>query len=113
MANSAKAKGTRNELKVRDQLEARGWSVVKAGGSLGMFDLVAIHPDKEKGFLVQVKSNRQPPKKERNAIASFPVPPYMSKLVWIVIDNYPMKPIIEYYSGDAGILPVPPEVILT
>lgn len=112
MGNSAKDKGTRNEHKVRDQLEARGWSVVKAGGSLGVFDLVAIHPDKEKGFLIQVKSNRQPEKKERDTIAAFSVPPYMSKLVWIVIDHKPMQPIIDYY-GDTGVLPVPPEVVLT
>lgn len=112
MANSAKAKGTRNELKVKAQLEALGWSVVKAGGSLGIFDLVAIHPDKDKGFLIQVKSNRQPEKKERDAIAAFPVPPYMSKLVWVVIDRKPMQPIIDYY-GETGVLPVPPEVVLS
>lgn len=112
MANSAKAKGSRNELKVKAQLETLGWSVVKAGGSLGIFDLVAIHPDKDKGFLIQVKSNRQPPKAEREAIFTFPVPPYMSKLVWIVMDGKPREPIIEYY-GEMNVYPVPPEVVLT
>lgn len=112
MGNRNADKGARNERKVKAQLESLGWFVVKAGGSLGIFDLVAIHPDKEKGFLIQVKSNRQPPKAEREAIFNFPVPNYMSKLVWIVIDGKPREPIIEYY-GEMNVYPVPPEVVLS
>lgn len=55
-----KAKGNRREYDARDCLIYEGYDVVKAGGSLGVFDLVAVA--KEKGreipvIMVQVKSN--------------------------------------------------------
>lgn len=57
-----KAKGSRNERRMRDWLEARGYSVTKAGGSLGCWDLIGhgkvdrVWP--ERLILVQVKSTR-------------------------------------------------------
>jgi hypothetical protein len=59
---SAKAKGSRRERQARDLLLAAGYWVTKAGGSLGVFDLVAIpgNVDVEAPQvvrLVQVKSN--------------------------------------------------------
>ncbi len=35
-----KAKGSRNERRSRDLLKAQGFEVLKAGGSLGVFDLM-------------------------------------------------------------------------
>lgn len=56
---NSKAKGARSELKVRDQLLVDGWYVTKAGGSLGLWDLIALHPSGTTR-LVQVKTNRRP-----------------------------------------------------
>ena len=57
------AKGRRNEHKSRDWLEAQGYFVVRAAGSKGDWDLVALHPGPERPvMLVQVKSNKVPKK---------------------------------------------------
>ena len=42
MPNRSKQKGDRWERECRDILELQGYFVTKAGGSLGMFDLIAI-----------------------------------------------------------------------
>jgi Holliday junction resolvase len=39
---AAKRKGTRAEYRVRRELEQHGWVVTRAGGSLGVADLVAL-----------------------------------------------------------------------
>ena len=63
-----KAKGSRNERKSRDLLlrkvdQTQGClHVIKAGGSLGCFDLVGLGHDTI--YLVQVKSNKWPGKAE-------------------------------------------------
>ncbi|HEV8713304.1 MAG TPA: hypothetical protein VGX03_10800, partial [Candidatus Binatia bacterium] len=41
---NAKAKGSRRERQARTILETAGYFVVKAGGSLGCWDLVALGP---------------------------------------------------------------------
>lgn len=51
---SAKERGSRAERKVKAHLEAEGWLVVKAGGSLGAADLVACRDGRI--MLVQVKA---------------------------------------------------------
>ncbi len=66
----SKAKGTRSELKVRDQLLGDGWWVSRAGGSLGIWDLVALHPDGPVR-LVQVKTNRGPRRDEMGRLEKF------------------------------------------
>lgn len=57
---NAKAKGSRLERRSKADLEARGFLVTKAGGSLGVADLVALHPESGEVRLVQVKANRLP-----------------------------------------------------
>lgn len=44
------------ERQTRDDLERRGWLIVRSGGSLGPFDLVAIRPHRAV-CLVQCKIN--------------------------------------------------------
>lgn len=63
---NAKGKGARNELKCRDFFVDRGYLVTKAGGSLGVFDIIAINNSEV--LLIQVKSNRRIPRHERNVL---------------------------------------------
>lgn len=92
MSAGAKAKGARQERKARRILEAAGYYVVKSGGSLGMFDLVALGPRDVR--LIQVKSNRRPGPVEREAIEQFLCPAYARKEVWVFHD-YARTPTIE------------------
>ena len=97
---NAKAKGARRERRTRDWLlseEPEGIGgyqyVIKAGGSLGMFDLVAIG---WRGvLLVQVKSNGLPPPKERALISAARVPSFCKKEIWVWYDRRPEPRIIE------------------
>lgn len=68
MIKNAKAKGSRREREVRDIYISRNFDVVKAAGSLGMFDLVAIaktemglYTHEDNIVLIQVKSTHIPP----------------------------------------------------
>ncbi len=74
-----KAKGSRNERRSRDLLKAEGFEVLKAGGSLGTFDLVGISA--EEVLLVQVKSNQWPPLKEIETIRGFNCPTNCRKVI--------------------------------
>lgn len=67
-------------------LEAAGWTVVRAGGSLGPFDLVAFS---RAGLrLVQVKSNRPPRPAEREALARFDnLPRGATRELWVFRDR--------------------------
>ena len=58
--NSAKRKGSAKERQSKALLEAAGWHVTKAGGSLGCADLVALK-DGERPLLVQVKATAAGP----------------------------------------------------
>jgi Holliday junction resolvase len=82
---NAKAKGSRRERQARTILETAGYFVVKAGGSLGTFDLVALGPQGAR--LVQVKSNEKPRPAERERLEWFPRLAYASKEVWIFFDR--------------------------
>jgi hypothetical protein len=82
---NAKRKGSRRERQARKILELAGYHVVKAGGSLGVFDLVALGPAGAR--LVQVKSNGRPRPAERERLELFPRLPYCSKEVWIFYDR--------------------------
>jgi len=53
-------RGTRREHQVRAELERDGWVVVRAAGSLGAVDLVALRAGDRPRF-VQVKSDRVTP----------------------------------------------------
>lgn len=89
---NAKAKGNRRERQARTILETAGYHVVKAGGSLGVFDLVALGPQGAR--LVQVKSNEKPRPAERERLELFPRLPYCSKELWVFYDRQ-REPAIE------------------
>ncbi len=83
---NAKAKGARAERRARAMLEAAGWAVVRAGGSLGPFDLVAFS---QAGLrLIQVKCNRPARPAERAALARFDnLPAGATREVWLFRDR--------------------------
>ncbi|HEV8715905.1 MAG TPA: hypothetical protein VGX03_24140 [Candidatus Binatia bacterium] len=89
---NAKAKGSRRERQARKILELAGYHVVKAGGSLGVFDLIALGPQGAR--LVQVKSNEKPRPAERERLELFPRLTYASKEVWVFFDRQ-REPAIE------------------
>lgn len=65
-----KAKGWRSERKSRLLLEKEGYYVIRAGGSLGMWDMVGVHP-KGAVVFVQTKSNYPPGRAELNRLEEF------------------------------------------
>jgi Holliday junction resolvase len=89
---NTKAKGSRREREARKILELAGYFVVKAGGSLGCWDLVALGPAGAR--LVQVKSNEKPRPAERERLELFPRLSYCSKELWVFYD-YQREPAIE------------------
>jgi Holliday junction resolvase len=89
MPANNKAKGARSEYKVRDHYEHRGWYVLKAGGSLGMWDLVALHPDYGTE-LIQVKTNRNPGRVEMDALKNFQCHGSWCKKLVVVRDYHGM-----------------------
>ena len=91
MIKNAKAKGSRSERRVRDAFEAQGYYVTKAGGSLGIFDLICLHPDIGV-VLIQVKSNGWASPDERVALVNFQCRPDWRKLIANVRD----RQMIEY-----------------
>jgi Holliday junction resolvase len=74
-----KRKGSRNEHKSKRLLEAAGYYVMRASASLGIFDLIAVSG--EAILLVQVKSNRWPPRIEIERLRNCPAPPQCQKIV--------------------------------
>lgn len=76
---NAKAKGTRNEHRSRQLLEAAGYAVTRAAGSMGAWDLVAIGSTDV--VLVQVKTRDWPGLVEMETLISFAVPPNCRRLV--------------------------------
>jgi hypothetical protein len=90
---NAKAKGSRNERKTIKLLEAVGYACMKAGASLGVFDVIGI--SLAEMVCVQVKSNRWPSSAETEAIALFPVPPNCRKLVHVWMDRQSVPKIKE------------------
>lgn len=89
---NAKAKGSRRERQAPVILETSGYFVVKAGGSRGCWDLIALGPQGAR--LVQVKSNEKPRPAERERLELFPRLPYCSKELWVFHDRQP-EPSIE------------------
>lgn len=53
-----KRKGTYYERKARKILESQDYYVIRSAGSLGLFDLVAIHKSTGEVRLIQVKSGK-------------------------------------------------------
>lgn len=90
----SKAKGSRAERKCIRILEAAGYACTKAGGSLGLFDVIAIGPQGIRA--IQVKAGARPycAPVEREAIALLQVPSNVSKEIWLLKD-YSRQPVIE------------------
>jgi Holliday junction resolvase len=82
---NTKAKGARRERQAKKILETAGYLVLKAGGSLGMFDLVGLH--KQHARLIQVKSGRAPGKQEMETLKEFDTPTYATKELWVFYDR--------------------------
>lgn len=76
---NAKRKGTRNEHRSMQLLEASGYAVTRAAASLGVWDLIAIGPTDI--VLVQVKTNAWPGSVEMETLTLFKAPPNARKLV--------------------------------
>lgn len=81
-ARRSKRRGRYYERQARKQLEAAGYLVTAAAGSLGLFDLVAIGQSDVR--CVQVKGGKYPrlPGKERRALLALQVPPSVRKEFW-------------------------------
>lgn len=89
----SKRKGSRAELKCIRILEAAGYCCTKAGGSLGIFDVIALGPRDVRA--IQVKSGTaRLSALEREQIQVTEVPPNCSKEYWRFVD-YARTPIIE------------------
>jgi Holliday junction resolvase-like predicted endonuclease len=92
---NAKQKGNRQERKARKILEATGYLVTKAGGSLGLFDLIA--ENRQRVRHIQVKSNRLPDPAERKKMLSVKgqLPQNSTIEIWVYYDGQ-REPRIEY-----------------
>lgn len=90
----SKAKGSRAELRCIRILEAAGYCCTKAGGSLGVFDIIALGPAQVR--CIQVKAGKRPwlSPLEREAIELVRVPPTVTKELWKLRD-YARTPDIE------------------
>jgi Holliday junction resolvase len=87
-----KAKGARAEHKARRLLEQSGYYVIKAGGSFGVFDLIAIGANACR--CIQVKSgSAYASGVEREQMQVLPLPPWCTREIWRYPDRQP--PIIE------------------
>ncbi len=83
-----KAKGARAERRARAILGKKGYSlIVKAGASLGVFDLIAVGVEFDHALCIQVKTNRRPGLAEMDRIKAFQVPGFCRKQVWIFKDR--------------------------
>jgi hypothetical protein len=96
---NAKAKGSRNERRSIALLEASGYCCMKAGASLGVFDVIGIGP--EDILLVQVKSNRWPLEREMAALGEFQAPANARKLVHRWVDRQRLPDIREVEPRDS------------
>ncbi len=88
---NTKAKGSKNERRTIKLLEASGYACMKAGASLGVFDVIAV--GSQDIVLVQCKSNRWAGEVEMEAIRLFKAPPNARKLIhrW---DDYARSPLV-------------------
>ena len=85
-AFKSKRKGQRSERRCIRVLEAAGYLCTKSGGSLGLFDVIAIGEHDVR--LVQVKSGtNRLTHVEREAIRELRVAPNVSKEYWLFRDR--------------------------
>ena len=90
---NGKAKGSRAERRAIRILEAAGYVCTKAGGSLGLFDVIAVGPSDVR--CVQVKVNEYLSAVEREQLKALPVPANVSRECWRFVDGQPRQPRIE------------------
>jgi hypothetical protein len=76
---NVKRKGTRNEHRSIQLLEAAGYACTRAAASLGAFDVIGI--GSKDVVLVQVKTRDWPGAVEMESLREFPVPPNARKPV--------------------------------
>jgi Holliday junction resolvase len=89
----SKAKGARAERKCIRLLESAGYCCTRAGGSLGVFDVLAVGATDVR--CVQVKSGTaRLSRVERAAILALPMPANVTREYWRFLD-YARAPIIE------------------
>lgn len=79
MLKNAKAKGTRNEHRSAEVLEAAGYRVTRSSASLGEWDLIGI--SRTDIVLCQVKTRDWPGGSEMESLREFPAPPNARKLI--------------------------------
>jgi Holliday junction resolvase len=82
---NAKRKGNRDEHRRKAILEAAGYAVTRAAGSLGAWDLIGVSATDM--VLVQVKSNRPLAPAERESLKLFPCPLNCKRLVHVWLDR--------------------------
>jgi Holliday junction resolvase len=93
MLKNAKAKGARAEHRAIRLLEALGYYCCRAGGSLGLFDIVAIGAGDLR--CIQVKSGTQYASHvEREQLQELRLPTWASKEIWRFPDRC-RDPLIE------------------
>ena len=80
------------------RLEAEGYTCTRAGGSLGLWDVIAIRWDSVR--LIQSKTNRPAPKSEREAMIAFKVPDNVSKEQWVWHDYVRQPEIRGMHAAD-------------
>lgn len=91
-----KRRGTTVEYRARDWLREAGYYVVRAAGSHGAFDLVALGP--RSGLAVSVKGDRAKlSDEERAEMLAVPIPPNFERQYWR-IPKRARAPIIEVIS---------------
>lgn len=90
---NAKAKGTRAEHRAMRLLEAVGYSCVRAGGSLGIFDVIAIGPQDIKCLQIKAGTARCSPI-ERELMRECRVPANCSREIWSFPDRC-KAPVVE------------------
>jgi Holliday junction resolvase len=81
MLKNAKAKGTRAEHRTMEVLTNAGYYCIRAGGSIGCFDVVAIGPYDMR--CISVKSgSRYASSLEREQLGLVQLPPWATKEIW-------------------------------
>ncbi|MGA2260820.1 MAG: hypothetical protein ABSH28_05220 [Acidobacteriota bacterium] len=74
-------RGRGREYRTMDMLRKLGYYPIRAAGSHGLFDVVAIGPEHVR--LIQVKFNCKPTAEERRALESFATPENVVKELWV------------------------------
>lgn len=93
MLKNAKRKGSRAELKAIAILQAAGYCCTRAGGSLGMFDVIALGKQGTRAIQVKCGGARLSPL-EREQIKALDLAPSITREYWRFLD-YARAPIIE------------------